>query len=304
MVTKNEGDKNIGVDVGKASVEAIMYAAKLVKPGARLLEVAEASERYLREKGYAPAFPINLSVNNRAAHYSPSLDDSTVFGENDVVKVDFGAEKGGVLGDGALTVDLSGNNSDMVETAERALDAAMSKVRAGVEVREIGREIARVVESAGFSPIRNLGGHGIGVNELHEGVFIPNYDNGDATKLEEGQTIAIEPFVTDGNGLVKEEDTCEIYTFVGHAGVRSPAARQVLSEIEKSYNANPFAARWLSVAAGSKFGLYAAITELARVGAIEPNPVLTESSNGIVTQAEAEIVVENDGYSILTMATR
>lgn len=289
------------VEVGKASVDAIIYAAKLVKPGARLLDVAEASEKYLREKGYAPAFPINLSVNQRAAHYSPSIDDATVFGETDVVKVDFGAEKSGMLGDGALTLDLSGNHSDMVEAAEKALDAAMSKVRAGVEVREIGREIERVVESAGFLPIRNLGGHGIGVNELHGGVFIPNYDNGDTTELEEGQTVAIEPFVTDGRGLVREEDMCEIYTFAGRAGVRSPIARAVLAEIEKSHHTNPFAARWLAGAAGSKFGLYAAITELVRAGAIEPNPVLAESGNGIVTQAEAELIVERNGYSILTM---
>ena len=246
MDMQNRDSENPGVEVGKASVDAIMYAARLVRPGARLLDVAEASEKYLREKGYAPAFPINLSVNHRAAHYSPSLDDAAVFCETDVVKVDFGAEKNGVLGDGAITVDLSGNHSDMVDAAEGALDAAMSKVRAGVKVREIGREIERIIESAGFSPIRNLGGHGIGINELHGGVFIPNYDNGDATELEEGQTVAIEPFATDGKGLVREEEICEIYTFAGHASVRSPVARKVLARIEKDYHENPFAARWLS----------------------------------------------------------
>jgi methionyl aminopeptidase len=304
MDEENVDDLKLNEEVGRVSVDAILHAAKLVKPGASLLDVAVASEKYLADIGYSPAFPINLSINQRAAHYTPTFEDMTLFGENDVVKVDFGAEKNGILGDGALTVDLSGNHSEMIDAAENALEAAISKVKVGVEVREIGREIERVVSSAGFSPIRNLGGHGIGVNELHEGVFIPNYDNGDTTRLEEGQTVAIEPFVTDGKGMVRDEAVCEIYTFVGHAGVRSPVARNVLAEIEKSYGQNPFAARWLARIAGSKFGLYASMSELVRVGAIEPNPVLIESGNGIVTQAEAELVVEKDGCRILTMVKR
>ena len=55
-------------------------------------------------------------------------------------------------------------------------------VKAGRTVNEIGREIEKVAKSYEFNPIKNLGGHGIEQDELHASIFIPNYDNGDATE--------------------------------------------------------------------------------------------------------------------------
>src|SRR5271156_3658810 len=104
-----EKEQNVELmkEVGSASAEAMVYAAKMVKPGAKLIDVAESAEKFLREKGFGLAFPINLSINDQAAHYTPTLNDDKVFSEKDLVKVDFGAEKSGILGDGAITVDLS-----------------------------------------------------------------------------------------------------------------------------------------------------------------------------------------------------
>ena len=84
----------------------------MVKPGARLLDVAESAEKFLKDKGFGLAFPINLSVNEQAAHYTPSVGDERIFTENDLVKIDFGAERNGLLGDGAITVDLSGKHRE------------------------------------------------------------------------------------------------------------------------------------------------------------------------------------------------
>lgn len=280
----------------------MMEARRSIKPGARLIEVAESAERYLRDKGVGLAFPINLSIDANAAHYSPSLGDESVFQENSLVKVDFGAEIGGMLGDGALSVDLSGNNGKMIETAEAALDDALSMVKTGVTVRQIGAAISGRVEGAGFKPILNLGGHMVKRNALHAGTFIPNFDNGDDTRLEEGDVIAIEPFITgrNGRGLVRDGDYCEIYEYAGSASTRSPDARALLSEIESKYPSNPFAVRWLSGIIGPRFRLYSAVRELLRAGAISPHPVLVEAANAPVAQAEAELMVENGGCKIIT----
>ncbi len=299
----DENKLKLAMEVGKASQGAIVAASRLVKPGVRLLDVAEAVEKQLKAAGFGLAFPMNLSQNERAAHYSPSFEDQAVFSEKDIVKIDFGAEKGGALGDGALTVDLSGQHGKMIETAERALDNALSMVKAGVEVRKIGAEIAKTVENAGFRVILNLGGHGIGENDLHTGSFIPNYDNADETVLEEGSIIAIEPFITmkSGRGHVTEGESQEIYSFVGGSLPRGESARKLLKEIEAKYPSNPFAARWLG-SGMSRFSLYSGISELSRIGCISASPVLIEAGGAPVAQAEAELLVEHDNCRIITRA--
>lgn len=293
----------LAMEVGKASQEAIVAASRLVKPGARLLDVAEAAEKQLKASGFGLAFPLNLSQNERAAHYSPSLEDKTVFSEKDIVKIDFGAEKNGILGDGALTVDLSGEHGKMIEAAELALSNAISVVKAGVEVRKIGAEVSKTVEKAGFKVILNLGGHGIEENDLHAGEFIPNYDNADEYQLEEDSMIAIEPFITttSGKGQVTEGENQEIYSYSGSDVPRSDGARRLLKEIEAKYPKNPFAARWLG-SGMSRFSLYSAVSELSRMGCISPSPVLIEIAKAPVAQAEAEILVEHDGCRIITRA--
>ncbi|MDE1870708.1 MAG: type II methionyl aminopeptidase [Candidatus Micrarchaeota archaeon] len=294
-------------EVGRISSEAILYAADLVRPGAKLLEVAESAEKFLRDKGYGLAFPINLSVNEQAAHYTPSMSDESVFTNDDLVKIDFGGEKNGMLGDGAITVDLSGKYAKMVEAADKSLDKAIGMIRHGVSVCDIGKAIADSAESDGFRPIKNLGGHGIGLHDLHAELFIPNYDNGDFTVVEEGMVIAIEPFLTTGDGLVVDGDFCEIYSYDADSGsrqVRSSEARALLQHIEKNNSKEPFAVRWFSNLVGSRFRLYAAVSELVRSGAIEPSPVLVEASGGMVAQAEAQVIVTKDGFEVITRAKR
>jgi methionyl aminopeptidase len=293
-------DAEKAMEVGAVLVEAIQMARGLVKPGNRLADVADAAEKFLKDKGYGIAFPMNISINEQAAHYTPSIGDGKSFSATDLVKIDFGAEKEGTLSDCAVTVDLSGKYASLVEAANEALDSAISVVKAGVTVNEIGRVIAKAIESRGFKPIMNLGGHGIGEHDLHAEPFIPNYDNKDDTKLEEGMMIAIEPFATTGKGMVVDSDVREIYGYVEGGSVRSADARLVLREVEAKYSKEPFAVRWLSGVMDSKFRLYAAIGELVRYGAIEPYPTLVEVSKGAVSQAEAQLIVEKEGCKVIT----
>lgn len=289
-------------EVGKASAEAMLKAKEMVKPGAKMIDVANAAEKLLRDRGFGVGFPINLSVDQQAAHYTPSLNDDKLFGEDDMVKIDFGAERDGFLGDGAITVDLSGKNQKMIEAANGALDDALAVVKAGVKVREIGSVINKRIESMGFKPVLNLGGHGIEEHDLHAGMFIPNFDNGDDFELEEGMVIAVEPFVTTlkGKGMVADSDIVEIYSFMGEAPVRSADSRMILDEIIEKYPSEPFAVRWLSNRIDSKFRLYAAVRELLRAGALEPHPTLVEIGRGLVAQAEAEVLVQKEGCEIIT----
>ena len=289
-------------EVGRVSSEAIMHAASMVKPGVKLMEVAESAESFMKGKGYGCAFPINISINEQAAHYHPSVGEERAFAKDDLVKIDFGAAREGILGDGAITVDLSGKFGGLAGCAEKALESALGSVRHGVSVCDIGKAISETIEREGFVPIRNLGGHGVGLHDLHAEIFIPNYDNGDFSVLEEGMVVAIEPFVTTGKGMVVDSDTCEIFSYSDDMPVRSSDARKLLGHIRENNPSEPFAARWLSGVLPSRFSLYAALSELSRAGALEQHPALVEASGAPVAQAEAQVIVTKEGYDIVTRA--
>ena len=296
-------DYNELLGVGRVSADALEFSKKVIKPGVKLLDAAEQIEAFMKGRGCEFSFPINLSVNEQAAHYTPPFDDKSVFSENSVVKVDLGARKGFYLTDCAVTIDLSGEHSKLCEAAVEALDAAISIVRSGVEVCRIGAAIEEVGRRFGLKPIRNLGGHGIEKDELHADVFIPNYDNGDNTRLEEGQVIAIEPFFTEGSaGMVGDGDIVEIFQRHGDSRPRSNVSRELLEEIESRYITYPFAARWLYADKkwDNEFKVKRALSDLVSSEAIEPFPVLVEKSDGIVAQAEKELIVERDSCRIVT----
>ncbi len=312
MVDENEFEKDFEIDeethkklaleAGSISYKALQKAKDMIKPGVKLLDVAISLESFVSESGFDIAFPANISVNEQAAHYTPGSEDAKTFGENDIIKVDFGAGKHGVLADCAITIDLSGNNQKLADASYEALQNAISTVKAGTKVRDIGKEIERVAAKYGFKPIKNLGGHGVGIHDLHSSPFIPNYDNGDDTELEEGTYIAIEPFLTtqQGKGMVINGDIIEIYAFSQPSSVRQNASRAMLEAIQSRYVSEPFALRWLSSIAKSKFELYLSISELMRAGAVEPFPVLVEGGNGMVAQSEAEVLVTKGGAEVIT----
>ena len=286
-------------DVCAVSYKALQKAKPLVKEGGRLVDVADAVESFIKEAGYGIAFPLNLSQGAEAAHYTPKSNDGRLFGR-EVVKIDIGAEREGILGDCALTVDLTGENGELVDASRAALENAIASIKAGAKIGEIGGEIERTLASAGFNPIVNLGGHGVRRNDLHSDPFIPNFDNGDDTELEEGMIVAIEPFATTGEGYVVSGESSEIFSFMAEAAVRMPGARKLFAEITSKYPHNPFALRWNRSLFDSDFALYAAAGELLRAGAIDAHPVLVESSGGIVSQYEAMVAVEKGGCELLT----
>lgn len=297
-----EYDYETAKEVGRVSYEALQHGKGLIKEGAKLLDIAKGIEGFITDKGFGLAFPANISINENAAHYTPSATDTTEVPAGAVVKVDVGARREEYLGDCALTVDLSGKYQKMVEASEKALEAAVGMVRAGRKVNEIGREIEGIAKKHGVEPIRNLGGHGVERHDLHAGVFIPNYDNGDTTELEEGSVIAIEPFMTDGEGFVIEGTGIEIFQKTGEARLRSQDARAVADVINGKYSTYPFAARWLDAEFQDygEFRIRKALTELSYAGALETFPVLVERKKGIVAQAEAEMIVEKDSCTVIT----
>ncbi|MFH0922619.1 MAG: type II methionyl aminopeptidase [Candidatus Micrarchaeota archaeon] len=274
-------------------------ARSLVKPGESLLKVAEAIEKEIVAGGGKPAFPVNLSINDEAAHRTPSLEDKSVFGEKDVVKVDFGVHVEGSIIDTAITIDLSQENAKLVEASEKALENALSVMKAGVSVKTVGAEIEKTIRDAGFKPIENLCGHSLDTYFLHAGEEIPNTGRGSYV-LEEGDVFAVEPFATTGGGrVIDSSPPAEIFSMLQPKNVRLPSSRKLIELAMSEYNLLPFAKRWLSKAFVSEPSLNLALSDLVRQNILHPYRILKEINAGLVSQAETTVIVEKDSVKAL-----
>ena len=276
---------------GKILSQVRAEAVKKVTEGATLLSVAESTEKLIRDRGGEPAFPVNISRNDVAAHSTPSFNDAAVFGK-DMVKLDIGVHIDGYIADTAITVDLSGNPK-LVEAAESALGEAIKFIHAGVNTSDIGGVIEDTISSFGFKPISNLTGHGLEQYIQHAPPSIPNKRMPHGVLLEEGDIVAIEPFATNGAGKIHDAGSAEIYHIVSDRPVRHPSARALLQEIGK-YKTLPFAKRWL----GEHVDF--AMVQLVKAGIIQPYPILKEIKGGLISQAEHTILVTGDGCEVIT----
>lgn len=293
MEEEDEEKLDDWIEAGRIAAECRELGRKMIKPGVKLLDVAEAVEGRIKELGAFPAFPANISMNEIAAHYTPSKNDELEFSDQ-LVKLDIGAHVNGAIGDTACTVDLSGKWGELVKASRAGLNAAIRLIKDGTMLGEIGAVIQAAIKEKGFVPIANLSGHSLERYTLHAGMNIPNVATGDETALEEGDIIAIEPFATNGKGMIKESSNPEIFKLVAERNVRSPIARNVLKEVKK-FSELPFAKRWIQTK-GAEFG----IRELMRANILKEYTPLPEVDGGMISQAEHTLYVEKDGCIVLT----
>jgi len=288
------------IKAGEIARQVKREVTGLIRPGAKLYDIAEFVERRIVELGGKPAFPCNLSINEVAAHYTPYRGDESTLGEGDYLKVDLGVHVDGYIADTALTFRVGMEEDELMKAAREALENAISTVRAGVRINEIGRAIEETIRGRGFNPIVNLSGHKVERYRLHAGVSIPNvYRPGDTYELREGDVIAIEPFATIGAGQVIEVPPALIFMYIRDRPVRMSHARRLLMHIKNNYKTLPFAYRWLQgfMPEGQ---LKLALAQLEKMGAIRGYPILREVRGGNVAQFEHTVIVEKDGAYITT----
>jgi len=275
---------------GKIAAEVLVYGRDLIKKDAKLLDVCNKIEKKILELGAKPAFPVQISMNDIAAHFCPEENDDKLFSDQ-VVCLDVGVHIDGLIGDNACTVDLSGKNGDLVKASEEALKAAIEKVKAGIKLSEIGKAIEDTITSYGFQPVRNLSGHGLDSYNIHSPPTIPNFNTKDNVVLEKG-VIAIEPFATNGVGLIHEKGDASVFSLLGKKSVRIGFVRNIQKQIE-SYNGLPFTTRWLTKnfsEAQVKF----ALNQFKQLGILKEYPPLVEKQNGLVSQAEHSLLVDDE----------
>ncbi len=286
------------IKAGKILKQVQEKARKIIAPEKKLLEIAEALEKEIYSLEAKPAFPANLSLNNSAAHYTPSIGDETVLKKTDVMKVDLGVQIDGYIADGAFTVNFSNDFAKMIEASEKALENALAVVKIGVPIGKIGEEIEKTIKSYGFNPINNLSGHGLEQYTTHAAPTIPNIRQNDERVVEDEIAFAIEPFATNGTGYVRESNQVEIFSIDKIQPTRNMHARKIIEFAEKEFSTLPFAERWLEKISLTEFQRKTALRELMQKKSIHIYPVLNESAGKIVTQAENTIVIHEGKVNI------
>jgi len=275
---------------GRIGAEIKEEVLKMIKPGMKILEVAEFIENEIRKRGGKPAFPVNISINELAAHYTPCHQDEQIINATDFVKIDIGVHVDGYIGDMAFT--YSANDNNLISASQQVLDAGISVLKPGVTVGEIGKAIEEKAKSLNIGLITNLTGHTLERYVFHGTPSIPNIENRSDYQLHIGEVVALEPFVVRSNGSVKETSVKEIFRYLQDKSVRLPEARKILELARDEYERFPFAKRWL-YEHFSPVKISIALRELERVHAIESYPVLKDMRGIPIAQTEDTIVIRD-----------
>ncbi len=278
-------------EAARIAAKARELGLRLAVPGARLVDVAEAVEAFIRSEGAAPAFPANLSRNDEAAHFTPGPEDTVTLVEGDLLKVDVGAHLDGAIADTADSVEVGGTHryDHLIRAAREGRAAGIARVRAGARVDDVSRAIAEAIRARGLKPIVDLTGHSIERYLLHAGKSIPNVPGMSADLLEEGEVIAIEPFATNGMGSIGNGPFGNIVRFRRDPGTADPAVAALFGR----FRTLPFATRW--VVSPEEQNAFARVRRQ-----LQSYPVFVERGHGMVAQAEHTVLVVPAGAEVLS----
>ncbi|MBR4198032.1 MAG: type I methionyl aminopeptidase [Bacteroidales bacterium] len=203
--------------VGKTLAEV----GKYVKPGVTTAFLDKIGEQFIRDNGATPVFKgyngfpaaLCISVNDVVVHGIPSED--MFIKEGDIVSIDCGTNLNGYIGDSAYTFTCGEVRPEvlrLLKVTKEALYLGLEKCVEGNRVGDIGHAIQTHCEKNGYTVVRELCGHGVGIR-LHEDPSVSNFGvKGTGPLLKEGMVIAVEPMINLGSKNVKfsQEDgwTC------------------------------------------------------------------------------------------------
>ena len=270
--------------------------------GSTLAEICDYVESEIIKRGAKCAFPVNTSLNEIAAHYTAEPNDPKTVSDTDLVKIDLGAQINGYIADTAVTVNYDPQYDQMVQTAENALQNAMSMIKAGVKSKDVGRTIQKTIQDMGFKPIANLSGHSLDQYTIHAGKTVPNMWTIGSFSFSENEAFACEPFVTTKNalGFVRNGKTKNIFALVSRKKTKDEEADRLTDYIWNNFNMLPFALRWLLKEWEEKEARRL-LEILVKKKVVHAYAILVEANGKTVAQAEHTFIPTQSGVTITTM---
>jgi methionyl aminopeptidase len=216
------GIKQVSIAVAETLKQMREHAA----PGMSTKELDDFGGEILNKMGAKSAprltygFPgwTCISVNNEVAHGIPTKDK--ILQEGDLINIDVSAELNGFWSDNGGSFILGRDLNQLqplVDVSKQILKKAISEIRGGVKIAEIGRLIETQAKLVGYKVIKNLAGHGVG-RSLHEEPhdILNCHDRYNTTRFKKNSIVAIETFIaTDSTYADQQEDG---WTLIGNHG--------------------------------------------------------------------------------------
>ncbi|KAI9727087.1 MAG: Methionine aminopeptidase 2 [Chrysothrix sp. TS-e1954] len=290
------------------------HAQRSIKPGQTLTEIAESIEDGVRaltghqglEEGDAikagMGFPTGLNINHIAAHYSPNAGNKVVLQQSDVLKVDIGVHVNGRIVDSAFTTAFDPVYDNLLAAVKDATNTGVREAGIDVRMSDIGAAIQEAMESYEVTlhdgktypvkAIRNLNGHSIHHYSIHGDKSVPIVKGGSQTKMEEGETFAIETFGSTGKGYVHDDLETSHYALRSDAPnvpLRVESAKRLLGSIKKNFGTLPWCRRYLDRLGHEKYLM--GLNQLVQNGIVEAYPPLVDVKGSYTAQFEHTILL-------------
>jgi methionyl aminopeptidase len=206
IIRKSAEEIELMARAGEVVAGALALVEHRIEPGMTMIEIDRIAEEYIRGHGGVPTskgykgFPAATCVSPNAMIVH-GIPDGYQARDGDIVSVDVGVTKDGLIADSAATFavgEIDPEAQRLLDVCKAALEAGIEAAQAGAQVGDISQAVQAVTEDAGFSVVRSLVGHGVG-RSYHEDPQVPNFVTSfRGPELREGMTLAIEPMITAG----------------------------------------------------------------------------------------------------------
>ncbi len=240
----------------------------LLKPGVKVLDIIKHIEKetielsknhsnFTYNKGIG--FPCGFSINNCAAHWSPSSNTDIVINENDVIKIDYGVEMNGWIIDSAFTISFNPVYDNLLTAVKEATQQGIKSIGVDVNIKEWSSEIQETMESYEIElnnkthkirAIENLGGHNIKNGIIHGGLFLPAVKLShmpDNQRFTEG-VYAVETFGSTGESRTIEKGNATLFRIDPDYQtnyIKLDSTRKFFQKIKQNFNTLPFCDRYI-----------------------------------------------------------
>ncbi|OON67580.1 type I methionyl aminopeptidase [Hymenobacter sp. CRA2] len=214
MSITSQADLNGLQQISAAVAATLQQMREYAQPGMSTQELDEYGGRLLTALGARSAprltygFPgwTCISVNQEVAHGVPT--PHKVLREGDLINIDVSAEKDGFWADNGGSFVLGADvhqHQPLVDASRQILRTAISRIRGGVRIADIGGLIEAEARKAGFRVIKNLVGHGVGRSLHEEPKEIPNYyDRHNLKRFKKNSVVAVETFISTRASLAHQ----------------------------------------------------------------------------------------------------
>ena len=263
-------------------------------------------------------FPVGLSINECAAHWTPNPGENRVWEEQDLVKVDYGVHVDGCIIDSAFTKSYSNDYNELIQVSKEATELAIKNCGVDAVLGDIGKVVEEFIESKEveirgktypLKSVRDLTGHLIFPYMIHGPKSIPNFAINYPERMEENEIYAVETFPTTGTGK------CNFDLEVSHYSInterivknlekdgglpRLPSRENfLLKRLKETRQTLPFCKKWLKN--DDIKGYQISLKSLVNKGIVNSYPPIMSQKGTYVAQHEHTIFVGSDKVHILS----